>query len=361
MVDFKDRGLRNFILLGALCFGSFLLIVGAIYMIKDFAILYGAGVGAYETANFLLPLIHGNSTAAQILAQTSAQLTDLHKGILESYITLLVALIIMASAFIMLVRRNDKNNSAVRRYTMMHLAFTVVYILLFFIVISNFYADFQSVYIYIPYVGMFMCVVLDLYIEYKIRMPAPDAAGPRPMSSMSMDPNKPFSNIVAMQDQLFPAMSGHLRIVDKHFNSVALTNFHRLVDKNMSNFTKVSVLTSKEMMDTSFNSNLTDFKNELSDMGVGIEVKLMDDKDAVDQHERIMMDDRIAYKIPPFNIINKRSEHITKINFADANRRFQQLSSRAIKFENYAVKQARVDRPGVAPDMPAHHKPPEEP
>jgi len=94
-------------------------------------------------------------------------------------------------------------------------------------------------------------------------------------------------------------------------------------------------------MDSGFNTNLVDFRNELNELGVVLEVKLMDDKDAVQQHERLLMDDSIAYKIPPFNIINKRAEHITSVNVKEAHLRFQHLYDRAIKLENFMVKRAR--------------------
>jgi hypothetical protein len=53
------------------------------------------------------------------------------------------------------------------------------------------------------------------------------------------------------------------------------------------------------------------------------------------------MDQRNAYKIPPFNIINKRSEHVIKASFRDADRRFSELLNRAIKLENYQVEKDR--------------------
>jgi hypothetical protein len=61
---------------------------------------------------------------------------------------------------------------------------------------------------------------------------------------------------------------------------------------------------------------------------------VLDDGDAAKQHERLLLDGSEAYKIPPLNIINKKSEHITAVNRDDAARRFEDLWSRAIKFEN---------------------------
>ncbi len=221
---------------------------------------------------------------------------------------------------------------------MLHSGLVVFYILMIYLILSDFYTSFNQIYLYIVYFGMGLCIMSDLYLQYEIRQPKAESKIPR---TISIDPSKPFSNVIALQDQLFPNMNGHLKIVDKHFNSAALQNFHRIAEKSMQNFTKVTILTSKEMLDSGFGQYVSDLRSELSGAGVGLEIKLMDDKDTVDQHERIMLDDKIAYKIPPFNIINKRSEHITRISHEEANKRFQYLFNRSIKLENYSVKRAR--------------------
>ena len=71
------------------------------------------------------------------------------------------------------------------------------------------------------------------------------------------------------------------------------------------------------MLDSSFNKEYKDLKNELEGHGTVLEVKLMNNNDAIQQHERFIFDDVIAYKIPPMNIINKKSEHIVKIGRRD--------------------------------------------
>jgi hypothetical protein len=136
-------------------------------------------------------------------------------------------------------------------------------------------------------------------------------------------------------------MSGHLRIIDKHFNSTALANLHRIIEGSVANFTKITILTSGEMLDSDTSGDMVDFRSELSAQGVAFEVRLLGERDAVEQHERIMMDDKLAFKVPPFNIINKRSEHITRISHADARNRFNQLLERSTKLENYMVRRGR--------------------
>jgi hypothetical protein len=234
----------------------------------------------------------------------------------------------------------------IKTYGLMHGAFTVIYLLLIYVMVSDFYSTlsgFQSLYMALPYCALAICIACDCMIQYSLRF------GPQPTKmkySIGVDPSKPFSNVMNLQDELFSKLSGHIRIVDKHFNTGALENFHRLMGDSISNFTKITVLTSSRMLDSTFASSITDFRNELSGAGVGLDVRVMDDKDEVEQHERILMDDKVAYKIPPFNIINTRSEHLTRIGFNEAQRRFHQLYSRSLTSENYFMKKAHeADQP----------------
>ncbi|MEM3460276.1 MAG: hypothetical protein QXO24_03560, partial [Candidatus Micrarchaeaceae archaeon] len=56
---------------------------------------------------------------------------------------------------------------------------------------------------------------------------------------------------------------------------------------------------------------------------------------------RIIFDDSKAFKIPPLNIINKKSEHITRLSRSDASRRYEELAKGAISYKNYIIKRAR--------------------
>ncbi|MCL5430393.1 MAG: hypothetical protein M1504_02865 [Candidatus Marsarchaeota archaeon] len=329
-----ERNARIAVPLAILLMGSLMLLGGSLYITKTLSIFYGIGVGAtIESLTYNAPL-------APLLQSSAVNLTELHTGIIESYVGFVVALILVGASFLMLLRRYDRGTlGSAKRYSTLHSAFSIVYVLLFYLLYSSYSSFFLNEYMFILYVGMGLCIAVDLYLEYAVRTPAARKAHAK--TSFSIDPSKPFSNMVMLQEELFPKMSGYLRIVDKHFNSAALTNFHRVVDNSMTNFTKITILTSSEMLDSSFENNIFDLKNELDSSGIALEIKIMEGKDSTEQHERILMDDRVAYKIPPFNIINKKSEHITKINFDDANKRFGYLYGRAIKLDNYIVKRGR--------------------
>ena len=317
-----------------LSLGSLMLIFGSVYLIGSLSTIYGVGLGASLQSNA------DGSPLSQSAAILVSQLSTIGRGILESYVLFVISLILSGAAMMLLLSRKERPTRAAGRYTLLNASFSIVYILVFFIASSDLILNSQSAYLYVPYVGFLVCIGADIYIEYLIRA-WPASPGQGAMRSMSIDPSRPFSNMMALQEGLFPSMSGHLRIVDKHFNSAAMSNFYRLVGKSIGRFGKITVLTSKEMMNSSFPEDVKDMRSELGASGVGFEVRLMDDMDSVEQHERMMLDDSIAYKMPPFNVINRRSEHITRISFKDADRRFSHLYGRATTIENYEIKKGR--------------------
>jgi hypothetical protein len=178
------------------------------------------------------------------------------------------------------------------------------------------------------YAGIALGVIANAYLQYEIRA---KPSVHMMHSSLSIDPSTPFSNIINLQDEIFSKMGGHLRIIDKHFNTTALTNLSRLIDGYTSNFNRITIITSREMQDSKFTANASEFEKEMSGMGIPTEVRMMDQKDSAEQHERLLMDDNVAYKIPPFNIINKKSEHITRVKAAESRARFHLLYARAAK------------------------------
>ena len=62
----------------------------------------------------------------------------------------------------------------------------------------------------------------------------------------------------------------------------------------------------------------------------------MGGEDAVEQHERMIMDSEKAYKIPPFNIINRKSEHIVQLEYSGSRKRFDDIWNRSTKIENFS-------------------------
>ena len=311
---------------------SLILFAGSLYLTKTFAIFWGSGVGAtlQATADKVQPI--------QTIQPITSNLGLFHIAIVISYVLSVLSLVLTSTSLVLYLRREEEDTNATRTYGLVHSILTVFYALILLVLVSELSAYLQTSYLYIIYLGIALGIIIDGYIQYDIR----SAAGSQHLLTtehdISMDPATPYTNMLNLQHELFSKMAGHLRVVDKHFNTSALENFHRLLDKDIANFTKITILTSKEMLDTNFSVSVTEFNKELESDGVTSEVRIMDDKDSAEQHERFIMDENTAYKIPPLNIINKKSEHITKIKLSDAKSRFYYLYGRGSKIDNYLVR-----------------------
>ncbi len=314
---------------------SALLVLGAVFMVEIFSVLLGIGSGAYFQANLSKIPLQSN------LQQLYAAGIPLHYSVLEAYVLAIIGMILLCIAFLLFIRRHDKTVGGAKRYATMHTAFVFMYALVFYIISIDTGSYLAGPYVLIIYGAMAVAILVDLFFDYALRAQRDHVA--RIRRSLSVDPSTPFSNMVELQDKIFSRLSGELRVVDKHFNSVALSNFHRLMSGSFGNLKSITIVGSSEMMDSNFSRNVADLKKELSAQGVKFEVRLMDEGDRVEQHERLMLDDKVAYKIPPFNIINRRSEHLIMIGRGEAVRRFSYLYSRAISLDNYFIKKGRQD------------------
>jgi hypothetical protein len=183
-----------------------------------------------------------------------------------------------------------------------------------------------------PYLGSILAFVAGAYtmlLMFKKSTPAK-----RAVRQIAIDPKTPYSNIMNISNRLMGKLNGNVKIIDMHFDSKGIDNLARLVKGAEAHYAEICVLTRADRLTKEFERNYNDFRNELQNRGITFELRVMNDDDAKDQHERLLMDDSSAYKIPPLNIINKKSENIVSINHDSAARRFDELWSRATKPEN---------------------------
>jgi hypothetical protein len=306
---------------------SLVLATATIYVMEVLAINYGIGVAVQSLTQ--------NATVSTALQQTVPQLESAMK---EVYLIMLIAFGMLGSSLILYMTRYRRFGALNRRYSLLHTSLTLIYIALFFIVLSNFSINLFSLYFILIYMAMATALGIDVYLEYEINAKSP--MGSKSAGGLRIEPDAPYSNIVRLREGMFSKLHGDVRIVDKHFNSDAISNLHRLLEENKK-VDKLFIVSSSEMFDAKFQENFTDFKNEMKNAGIEIVFMLMSKEDGVAQHERFIFDDEHAYKIPPLNIINKKSEHIANLRLGEARQRFEELTKNAIKYDNYVVKQAR--------------------
>ncbi len=320
----KDNGA----LIPTLVIGSIILIASSIFFLQVFSTAYGIGEGAF---------IQSSKTASEVtgvLRLTVQNIPSIQQNISGTYIMLTVAMLLFTIALALFIYGQGKYDAAMKRYTALHAVLVFVYAMLFASRFASISITSTTIPTYMAVLGIGVCMSVDIYINYRLRIPGIRQS--RPRSSIRIDPATPYSNIINLQEDLIGNMHGSIAIVDKHFNSGAISNLYRLLLENSKTLrvTKITVLTSREMLDAHFGDNYRDLSTELGNMGIGMEVRVMEESDSAMQHERFMLDEDKAYKIPPLNIIHKKSEHIIRVGVREAKRRYMQLYQRSTKFEN---------------------------
>lgn len=311
---------------------SLVLATATIYVIEMFAINYGVGVGA---------VLQSKADAMNVtssLQPTVLQLTSIASAMKEVYVISLIAFGMLGCSLVLYMTRYNKFGAQSRRYLFLHTSLAIIYVVLFFVLLSNFPVNYVSPYFILVYAAMALSISIDVYLEVSINAKSP--LGGERANGLRIEPDAPYTNIVRLREGIFSKLHGEVRIVDKHFNSDAISNLSRLLETN-GNINRIEIVTSPEMFDSKFQENYTDFKKEMNNSKVEIVFMLMSKEDSVAQHERFIFDDEQAYKIPPLNIINKKSEHIVDLRLGEARSRFDALMRNATKYDNYVVKQAR--------------------
>ncbi len=335
----EEKETRKYaIILGGIA--SFVLALFAIYvsdvLSANYGIAYGIGVGATLQSRAL------GANATQSFLPTPLELNSLHTAILTTYILFGIAIIMIGTSIIIYLKRSNVFGFDIKRFSLLHTVMSFFYVAVYFVIFSGFNISLSTFFAYSIYFTMLLAIVVDIYTAFLTHIPIQRALGTG--RNVFMDPEKPFANIMKLRDAVFSNLSGEVKIVDKHFNSAAVENLYRLIETNVSNIKKIDILTSTSMFDSNFNDNYNDLKKELSASGTEVNLAIMSDSDSSEQHERFIFDDSQAYKIPPFNIINKKSEHVTRIKLSEAKARFDKLYSNSIKYENYLIKKNQESR-----------------
>ncbi|MDE1811195.1 MAG: hypothetical protein KGH66_04085 [Candidatus Micrarchaeota archaeon] len=220
------------------------------------------------------------------------------------------------------------------RFTSYALVFcAVAYLVLAGVLNLNFTFPGFSVLSYVPYLAGLISIAAGVL---GLRSIAQRPTQRRSAAPIQINPETPYSNMLMISNRLMKKLSGNVRILDMHIDSRAIENLARLVGTNMGAYTKISILTTGDRLGDDFTKAYNDFKAELANRGVEFELRIIKESEAHRQHERMILDDHTAYKIPPLNIINRKNEHIVAIKHKDAEAWFERLWGGSTRFENAA-------------------------
>ena len=275
----------------------------------------------------LLLVAHLNSTiiAQEGITNLAAQYSATALGLYMTYILLPFGLIALAMSVLLLFSRSHS------RMGWAAVAFSSIVIMVVAIIVeATFGGHYLTTYSLLLYIGVTITLAPSAYLTVHTRKEERTAHA-RPIA---INPDTPYTNMLVLSGRLMSRLGGNIRILDMHFDAKALENLSRLIQGREDSYKSFMVVAKKDRLGREFSADYADFVNEMKKKGVGFELRVVPEELIAEQHERLILDDSSAYKIPPLNIINKKSEHIIGVNYSEARSRFDYLWSKSTKLEN---------------------------
>lgn len=313
--QYIDKTILPFIALA----GSFIVLLYVFYIMQSLSYSYGIALGMSTMINAY------NITVSQHVLNIISSIATVKIILKIIDILLFLGLFSFAMSVLWLFIKTYE------RTAKMILAFdSLIFLLLSIILQLEFVFSAGISLLWLLYIGSILPLGASIYgIIFTHRQKRNRGVG-----TISIDPDKPYTNMLTISNRLMKNLKGEIRILDMHFDERSLNNLIRLISSSKIQYKSLLIVTGSERLDEKFKRLFNDFKNELKNNEIYFELRIMTDADFNSQHERLILDDFNAYKIPPLNIINKKSEHIVKINYRSARGRFDKIWSRAMKFEN---------------------------
>jgi len=151
---------------------------------------------------------------------------------------------------------------------------------------------------------------------------------------LEMFPDRPFTNLNRIEE-LIKELKGSVQLLDKDFGVEAL-KFLRQIDA--SAVKEIFILGGRSRFGTDLKERCRAFIDEMRNIGIRVEIRILDAKDAQEIHDRYLIADGVAYNTPPWNIIHKKLGDIKYIpNFWFKRTIFNKYWSRATDFSKVAV------------------------
>jgi hypothetical protein len=300
-------------------FGGILSILSACHFMEKLAFSLGDYYGVFGVVSTY------NVTPSNAIMSLISQSQTIIVALYTTYLMLPIAVVVFTIGALWLFSKSHMKLTAMT-LSLASLALILITAFMEYTINYNSYAIYL-----VSYAGGVISLAAGAYTFASI---GKRSAGIRPVRQISIDPQTPYTNIMILSKRLFSKLGGDLKILDMHFDATGLENLSRLLGGNLGRYRSISVLARRDRLGGDFLRQYSDFKNELGNKGIVFELKALSDEDAISQHERMLIDSNTAYKIPPLNIINKKSEHIVSINHKEALTRFDSLWLNSTKLEN---------------------------
>ena len=110
--------------------------------------------------------------------------------------------------------------------------------------------------------------------------------------------------------ELVKCLTNFVFVLDKFVDEDAL-KFMRRVDP--ARVKDLRILTGKTHIHKEFKEIFSAFQKELSNLGVKVQCRVLNDADEVEIHDKYLLSQNLVYITPPWNVIHKRLGEIVRI------------------------------------------------
>ncbi|MGC9190350.1 MAG: hypothetical protein ACP5FR_00340 [Candidatus Micrarchaeia archaeon] len=298
--------------------GSIALLLYNLYFIEKLAFSSG-----FYSALLLVSKLNSTIIAQEGITNISSQSAATILGMYVSYAMLPFALLCFGLSVLLMVGKSHS------RILYLGLGFaSIAAAIIATIINGTFNVSYQSMVFALPYIGITLVVLPSISLSMRSAHPN---SSPQ-LRQLSINPDTPYTNMLLLSNRLAASLSGAIKILDMHLDQRGLENLYMIINGHEKNYGSISIIAKKDRLGKEFAAMFREFNAEMKRKGVEIELRILPEELTVEQHERLIIDDKSAYKIPPLNIINRKSEHIVKINRHEANERFESLWNRSQKF-----------------------------
>jgi len=129
------------------------------------------------------------------------------------------------------------------------------------------------------------------------------------IEEIGIKPEKPFTSLTQIH-QLISGLKGQIQLLDKDFGEEGFQFLTKLTPLHAN---KLQILAGKSRLNSNLKQAYRAFREEMQRRGISVGFRILDDRDALEIHDRYLIARGVAYNTPPWNIIHRKLGDIRKI------------------------------------------------
>ena len=144
---------------------SLILMSNGILNMYRFSMQFGVGAGAIAQSYAY------NTSIAPGLRPEVGLMSTIYQTIMESALASGIAFVMFVMAFMLFLKGPTNYETYLKRYVPLHIILTLIYFVIIMIMSFAFSSGIDSFALYMSYLSIAVCIIIDIYLEYSVRVP----------------------------------------------------------------------------------------------------------------------------------------------------------------------------------------------